>query len=215
MATMERGLRLSVWDLDPSGSPDPSGPPDSASDAVHFVYALGGRWQVGDAVLGPEAGAFVESGAAIAGMGSAWLFSVGPAYPALALDAALVLSRLVAVPAGPLIVRADRVEAPAGAVTPRHRHQGPGIRRLVRGLLMAQIADRVDRIGPGAAWFETGAEPVVGTNVSGGANVFVRVMLLPAELSGGASSFIPDGPAEAAKPRGVGLQIFGERALHT
>ena len=205
---MERRVRVSVHDLDPAAPPE-------LSDGVRFVYVVEGRWEVGGQALGPDSGAFAEPGAPISGRGAAWLFAAGPAGPPFGPAPSLVLARVAVVPAGPLVVRADRVEAPAGTVTPRHRHRGPGIRRLVRGLLIAQIADRTDRIGPGAAWFETGDEPVVGTNVSGGTNLFVRVMLLPAELSGGASSFIPDGPAEAAKSRGVGLQIFGERALLT
>ncbi|WP_204323924.1 hypothetical protein, partial [Stenotrophomonas maltophilia] len=75
------------------------------------------------------------------------------------------------------ILRADRVESKAGAQTPAHRHRGPGIRRLEHGLLRAEVGDALDRIGAGGAWFESGHETVVGTNISGGTNIFVRVML--------------------------------------
>ena len=98
------------------------------------------------------------------------------------------------------VCRADRVESQPGAQTPAHRHRGPGIRRLASGLLCAEVGDHLDRIGAGGAWFETGHETVVGTNVSGGVNVFVRVMLLPTELAGGKSSFIAATPAWAVRP---------------
>jgi hypothetical protein len=124
-----------------------------------------------------------------------------------------VLSRVAVVSEGDQLLRADRVESPAGAQTPAHRHRGPGIRRLASGLLRAEVGDHLDRIGAGGAWFETGHETVVGTNISGGINVFVRVMLLPTELAGGKSSFIAATPADAAKPRDVKLTLFGERVL--
>ncbi|WP_449375633.1 hypothetical protein [Bosea thiooxidans] len=132
-----------------------------------------------------------------------WLFEIGPAEARLRREEGLqpILSRIATAPEGELILRIDRVGSAAGAQTPAHRHRGPGIRRLVSGLLHAEVGGHFDRIEPGQAWFESGREDVVGTNVSGGDNSFVRVMLLPSELAGGASSFVAASPVDAAKPR--------------
>ena len=78
-----------------------------------------------------------------------------------------------------------------GARTPLHGHRGPGIRRLVKGRIRATIGDNLERIEAGQAWFETGRDWVVGESSSAGEIVFVRVMVLPAELEGGQSSFVP------------------------
>lgn len=111
------------------------------------------------------------------------------------------------------MIRADRVESPSGAQTPAHRHRGPGIRRLERGQLLAQVGDRIDRIEAGQAWFESGQETVVGLNISGGGNAFIRVMLLPSDLAGGRSSFIAATSEDAAKPRAANVRLFGERVI--
>ena len=42
-------------------------------------------------------------------------------------------------PAEHVVLRADRVEFPAGMETPRHGHKASGIRRLFRGRLVAEI----------------------------------------------------------------------------
>ena len=87
------------------------------------------------------------------------------------------------------------------------------MRRLVRGRILAEIGDEIDRIQQGQAWFETGRDWVVGTNVHDGNSVFVRLMILPGELKGGKSSFIPASAGEAAKPRAVSYRLFGETVL--
>ena len=186
--------------------------------AAHEAVELGAATRADAAAIATIAegeGAFVNTGDRIETTGTAWLFEIAPASLPLRREPGLspVLSRIAVIDDGPHILRADRVEAPAGAVTPAHRHRGPGIRRLERGLLEAEVGDAVDRIAAGAAWFETGHETVVGTNISGGANRFVRVMLLPAELAGGLSSFVAASPAEAAKPRAVALTLFGEQPV--
>ena len=103
-------------------------------------------------------------------------------------------------------MRADRVDFPPGIVTPKHGHGGPGIRRLLHGRLVAEIADKVHRVEPGEAWFETGRDPVVGRNVAP-ASAFVRTILLPTDYLG-RSSFLPWTAEEATKPRGVQYRIF-------
>ncbi|QCI66350.1 hypothetical protein [Phreatobacter stygius] len=181
-----------------------------------FVYAERGGASVtsGGTTRSVETGdgVFAEAGSGIASSGNAWLYEIAPSSLPLRFEAGLspVLSRIAIVDDGPHILRADRVESQAGAQTPAHRHRGPGIRRLEHGLLRAEVGDQLDRVGAGGAWFETGHETVIGTNISGGTNIFVRVMLLPAELAGGQSSFVAASPADAAKPRAVDLRLFGE-----
>lgn len=210
--------RMTVYDL-------VTGAPTVLPARSHgFVYAAQGVAEFGAATRAEAAatariaegeGVFANAGDRIETAGTAWLFELAPASLPLRAATGLVpvLSRIAVVDDGPHILRADQVVSEAGAVTPAHRHRGPGIRRLERGLLQAEVGDAVDRIAAGGAWFETGHETVVGTNISGGTNRFVRVMLLPAELAGGLSSFLAASPAEAAKPRAATLTLFGEQPV--
>ena len=108
--------------------------------------------------------------------------------------------------AAPVLFRADRVQFPPGAVTPRHGHKGAGIRRLVFGRLVAEIGDEVRRIEAGMAWFESGKDPVIGRNVAP-ASAFVRGLALTPTLKG-QPTFIPWTPEEGAKPRGTKPTLF-------
>jgi hypothetical protein len=205
--------RITAYDLDRDGQYS------VPAEATTFVYAAQGKASVSghgsEQVVEMGEGLFAGLGARIASTGNAWLFEIGPIGTEIRVDHGVspVISRIARIDKGVYIIRADRVESQAGARTPAHRHRGPGVRRLERGVLRAEVGDHLDRIAAGGAWFETGQERVVGTNISGGANVFVRVMLLPAELMGGKSSFIPMTPADAAKPRPVNLRLFGEHDL--
>lgn len=105
-----------------------------------------------------------------------------------------------------LLLRADRVDFPPDAVTPRHGHAGPGIRRLLAGRLFAEIGATHRRIDAGEAWFESGAEPVVGRNIAR-ASAFLRCMVLDPDLLG-RSTFRPASPEDAAKPRAVAYRLF-------
>lgn len=109
-------------------------------------------------------------------------------------------------PGEPVLLRADRVEFEPGGVTPRHGHRGPGIRRLVYGRLAAEIGREVRRIEAGTAWFETGADPVVGRNLAP-SSAFVRAMALPPALKG-EPTFIPWTPGDATRPRGTRPRLF-------
>lgn len=184
-------------------------------DTVSAIFARQGEAVVVDERVAEDGAAFALAGEALSTSGCAWLFELGPAEARLRREEGLqpILSRIATAPEGELILRIDRVGSAAGAQTPAHRHRGPGIRRLVSGLLHAEVGGHFDRIGPGQAWFESGREDVVGTNVSGGDNSFVRVMLLPSELAGGVSSFVAASPVDAAKPRAAQIQILGERKI--
>lgn len=156
-------------------------------------------------------GRFVMGETMLSGHGLVWIFEAGPDPAFLDGDTvSLVLSRTIPAQPGPYLLRADRIESPAGSVTPRHRHHGPGLRRLLYGRILGEIGDGFERIDPGHAWFETGTDPVIGTNVHAGPSAFVRVMVLPPQLAGGATSFVATDAAEARKPRAVQNRIFQE-----
>lgn len=183
-----------------------------------FAYVERGALRADDE-SGPQGcgagdGLFLTGAARLAGEGCAWVYEVDPTGALPAWDGSIILSHPFAVSFdGPWLMRADRIESPSGAATPRHGHRGPGIRRLLYGRLLAEVGDHFARIEAGQAWFETGSDPVVGTNIHDGNSAFVRVMVLPRELEGGKSSFMPTTPEDAGKPRAVTNRLFGERVI--
>ncbi|MBV8916012.1 MAG: hypothetical protein JOZ05_23610 [Acetobacteraceae bacterium] len=203
--------RISVYDAVPTEAALdlPDGP-------ARFIYAVEDgltlRDRDGSTPLDRDSGRFCRGPAQLAGSGIAWIFEAGRDGALLAgAGISLVLSRPIAIEApGPRLLRADRIESTSGSATPRHGHRGPGIRRLLYGRILGEIGDSFERIDPGHAWFESGTDPVVGTNVHTGNSAFVRVMVLPPELQGGKTSFVPTDAAEAAKPRAVQNRLFGE-----
>lgn len=213
-AAAEALCRMTIYDL-----VLPPGGTELAGGPTRFLYAAIGSFDIRSeesiATASTDEGLFASGTVRIEGEGTLWVFEVASPEHALRRPlATLVLSRLVRVGfSRPWLLRADRVESSPGSATPRHGHQGPGMRRLVRGQILAEVGDEVGRIQKGQAWFETGRDWVVGTNVHTGNSVFVRVMVLPSELQGGKSSFIPANAEEAAKPRAVTYRLFGETML--
>ncbi len=209
MNSASRRFRLTVYDLE-SGQTDL--PIDD--DRVFFVYVKDGSARIatdgGDRALGPDDGGFAKGSVIAAPDSQAWLFEASP-VDERALDVEIVASHPANLGlAGPFLIRADRIESRHGARTPRHGHRGPGIRRLIKGTLRAEMGDTVRRIQAGDAWFEPGDEPVVGENYGGTNAAFVRFLVLPADLAGGKSSFVATDEAEAQKPRSVDQRLFGE-----
>jgi hypothetical protein len=209
---MQKSWRMTVYDLhlNTDTAELPAG--------VHrFLYVLDGQVSVAtkdtNIDLPADEGIFSQGITRIAGPGTIWVFEVGPDEPPFWADPtrSIILSRRFTPDfSSPWLLRADRIESNPGSATPRHGHRGPGMRRLIKGRLLAQINDDFERIDPGHAWFETGRDPVIGTNVHTGNSAFVRVMLLPIELQGGKSSFVPTTAEDAAKPRAVMQRLFGE-----
>lgn len=109
-------------------------------------------------------------------------------------------------PHADILIRADRVDFPPGTVTPRHGHKGPGIRRLLQGILIAEVGDEIIRIEAGDVWFEAGPDPVVGRTLAPD-SAFVRVMVLDPSLYG-QPTFIPCSPEDARAPRGTNRTLF-------
>jgi hypothetical protein len=210
---MTQGWRLSVYDLALGAKPV-----TLPGQGFRFVYAAGapveGRSAAGDLKADQGDGFLVGGEVVLQGSATAWVWDADPAgsAPIQADGLSLVLSRRFELPEGEQrLIRADRVQSHSGAQTPRHGHRGPGIRRLLYGRLLAEVGEGYDRIEAGQPWFETGHEPVVGTNIHTGDSAFVRVMVLPIELRGGKSSFVPTTPEEATKPRAVTYRLFGEK----
>ena len=157
-----------------------------------------------------------EAAISLRGPGEAWTFELSPSGDEMVVAEAerhrVILARLIdRDPNEKVIVRADRVDFPASAVTPKHGHKGPGIRRLIEGRLVAEIGHQVHRINAGDAWFESGLDPVVGRTMAP-TSAFIRVMVLDPALRG-EPTFIPWTPEEAAKPRGTGRMLFFDTAV--
>lgn len=82
------------------------------------------------------------------------------------------------------LIRCDRVDFPPGGVAYLHRHPGPGIRRLLFGVITIESAGHTATYGAGEAWFESGPEPVFAAASASEETAFVRVMILPREWAG-------------------------------
>jgi hypothetical protein len=105
------------------------------------------------------------------------------------------------------LLRADRVDFPLGAITPKHTHAGPGIRCLLSGWVDAEIGDRRATYRAGEAWLERGPDPVIGRPSATEPTAFVRVMVLPRALLG-QPSYRPWSEADAAMPRPQRFILF-------
>ncbi len=179
--------------------------------AVHAAYLLHGTATVNGAPLAPDTGLLVQGALAAEGQGRLLVFTLSRANAESLCEpeerAGMVLAhRLPRDATTPCVLRLDRVDFQPDAVTPKHGHHGVGIRRLLSGALLAEIGEQVTRIAPGQAWYENGAEPVVGRVLQPG-TAFLRCMVLDADMVG-KSSFRAWTPADAAAPRAVGYRIF-------
>lgn len=213
---MTHDWRMTIYDVHPQGRRV-----ELPARTQCFIYARDGcafaRSDAGDEIeIASGDGAFASAPAQVRGEGTVWVYEVGPDRRSFPVDprVSLVLSRRFDFDFGPpWLLRADRVESMPGSVTPRHGHRGPGMRRLLCGRLLAEIGDAYERIEADSAWFESGLDPVIGTNIHTGNSAFVRVMCLPIDLAGGKSSFMPATPEDAAKPRAVTYRLFGEAVM--
>ncbi|HEX7006719.1 MAG TPA: hypothetical protein VF274_06250 [Alphaproteobacteria bacterium] len=53
----------------------------------------------------------------------------------------------------------------------------------------------------------------MGANAAPGPSAFLRISLLPIELTGGKSSFVPASEADAARPRAVAQRLLHEATV--
>ncbi len=185
--------------------------------APRVIYVRSGALRLtaasGTRLMPIESATLVEEAIALSGDGDAWTFELS-ARSTAAMSAADQARTVLAgdidlEPAQPVLFRADRVQFAPRGVTPRHGHRGAGIRRLIYGRLAAQIGHEVIRIDAGDAWFESGADPVIGRNLAP-SSAFVRAMALTPDLKG-KPTFMPWTPEDGAMPRGVApRQYFDE-----
>ena len=184
--------------------------PIALAPAARAIYVLSGRVTIAqdgaETTLTEDSGALIVGAATLAGDGVIWGYEATRSLAAPDPRRTILHVRLPRDPDAPVLLRADRVDFPPDAVTPRHGHAGPGIRRLLAGRLFAEIGDTHRRIDAGEAWFESGLEPVVGRNIAP-ASAFVRCMVLDPDLLG-RPTFRPSSAEDAAKPRAVGYRQF-------
>lgn len=111
------------------------------------------------------------------------------------------------------ILRMERVDLSAGAVTPAHTHAGCGLRVLVGGRINATVGDRQLRLCPGDCWLERGpGECVVGRVGPEEPAAFVRLMVLPVGLAG-KNSYRPWDERAAAMPRPAAYRLEFEKRV--
>jgi len=114
---------------------------------------------------------------------------------------------LATLPKGDLLMRGDSVAFPPGGCAYLHRHQGPGIRCLIEGGIRIDSEGRSTSYGPGAAWYESGPEPVFAQAAADRATRFIRVMILPRDLIGKSSLQLLN-EEDKAKPRSQQYKVF-------
>jgi hypothetical protein len=110
------------------------------------------------------------------------------------------------------LLRCDRVDFPLGGIAYRHTHPGPGIRYLLAGELRIESGGRSTDYGPGAAWFESGPEPVLARASLHRETSFVRVLLLPREWAGKRTIRYVD-PQDEERPKLQRARILTEHEL--
>lgn len=138
---------------------------------------------------------------------------VQPSEPMVLLDdedssSGLLLDAKVDLePGDGYLMRCDRVDIPPRGIAYTHTHQGPGIRCLLQGGFSVETEGQKKRIAPGAAWFESGPDPVLASAPEDRPGNFSRVMILPRALKGKSSiSYV--NPEDADKPKLQRYTIF-------
>ena len=110
------------------------------------------------------------------------------------------------------LMRCDRVGFPKGGVAYTHVHQGPGIRYCLEGRIEIETEGSTHHYGPGEAWFELGAAPVLAPTSAETETTFVRGFVLPRGCKG-RSSIRYVRPEDAAKPKPQRYKVLGERFI--
>jgi hypothetical protein len=110
------------------------------------------------------------------------------------------------------LMRCDRVGFPKGGVAYTHIHQGPGLRYCLEGGIRIESEGHAHQYGPGEAWFESGAAPVLAPTSSEAETSFVRCFILPRQCKG-KSSIRYVKPEDAARPKPQRYKVLGERFI--
>jgi len=145
------------------------------------------------------------SGTTVAGASGARIlrFELVRQPPPPACGRVLLEHPMALAPGGSWLIRCDRVDFHRGGIALPHRHQGGGIRCLLRGRLDVTVGQGTARaMRPWDAWFESGKEPVLAVSSKDEDTSFIRVSLLPVEIRGKSSMiYVDPGDVARSKPR--------------
>jgi hypothetical protein len=119
---------------------------------------------------------------------------------------------LETMPKGDLLMRGDSVAFPPGGCAYLHSHQGPGIRCVVEGGIRVDTHGRSTSYGVGGAWHESGPDAVFAQAALDKPTRFIRVMILPRELTG-KSSIQYVNEEDKAKPKSQSYKIFADAPI--
>ncbi len=119
---------------------------------------------------------------------------------------------LETLPKGELLLRGDSVAFPPGGCALHHCHQGPGIRCMIEGGIRIDTHGRSTSYGVGGAWYESGPEPVFAQAAADRPSRFIRVMILPRELTG-KSSIQYVNEEDKAKPKLQQYKIYADAPI--
>jgi len=119
---------------------------------------------------------------------------------------------LETLPKGDLLMRGDSVAFPPGGCAYPHTHQGPGIRCLIEGGIRIDTHGGSTSYGPGAAWYESGPDPVFAQAAADRPSRFIRVMILPRALIG-KSSLQMVNEEDKTRPRSQQYKIFADAPI--
>jgi hypothetical protein len=171
----------------------------SALPSAHrLLYVRHGRAVINDRPMSADEATYCDGPLALKSNGAwseVWRWEVAPPNAAPQLHEGVgVLSRLKmsrVITTLPMLdgtrwlFRLDQITSAAGRIADRHQHPGPGIRCLLEGAFnVQQVAESARDLGPGDAWWETGADTVVAWGSRQMAAKFLRGMVLPVEWEG-------------------------------
>jgi hypothetical protein len=181
---------------------------------VHGSVTIEGRAVSGGEAWHGEGELMLEPGSAGA---TCWRFELAPADTGdWAIGGGATRKKLSAVldtlPKGDLLLRGDSVAFPPGGCAYLHRHQGPGIRCLIEGGIRIDTNGHSTSYGPGAAWYESGPEPVFAQAAADRPSRFIRVMILPQTLLGKSSIQLVN-EEDKGKPRAQQYKIFADAPI--
>jgi hypothetical protein len=195
------------------------------ADGGHRVlYVVHGEIDAGQGRLGDDQAVLVSTAGqmtAAACGATVWRYELAPdGSPVLTLDGASgatrekLRERLAWPIADEVLIRADSVSFPPGGCAFLHTHQGPGIRCLIDGGIRIDATGHSASFGPGAAWFESGPDPVFAQAAMNRPSRFIRVMVLPAALLG-RSSIAYVNAEDREKPKSQSYKGYVDQIIRT
>src|SRR5215831_2053556 len=184
---------------------------------VHGSVAIGDRTLRDEEAFGGEGAIMLKAGGAGA---TVWRFELiareadfGRPPPGSGIVSHEKLAVMLStVPAGALLLRGDSVAFPPGGCAYLHRHQGPGIRCLIDGGIRIDTHGRSTSFGPGGAWYESGPDAVFAQAAAEKHSRFIRVMILPRELTG-KSSIQYVNEEDKTKPKSQQYKIYADAPI--